>query len=411
MINNKIKITALLWVLTAAKVSAQTIISSPIFDPQIKTSTYLLNDRTADIIKAAIENGIISNTDGKYKLSTTIYGLKLLFDSTLNTDINYGNNKFNRNFHINATVSTDEGNNISEASPSFKIALINKRDLKDFENVSSRAQSLINNRDALFESLIRGNGSIIGKILEKKLNDSTISQEQRKAFKESIDKNLSFQASEKISAESFNSGFKSIESFLTPAEKATVQSTVNLINNQINNIILTHDSAVRQIKRGSLLTFEAGATYFLDPGWSDIFAKFDYVHGLGWSSDEDKPWDINMYAQYKAQNDTTVEGVNTERQTGSFYAGLNKAILTKRVAGQQGVARQSVLELLGSAGFDYTFDGLYEGEDNFVFNLDFVLSVRLAENLYLPLEIKYDPANSNVFGFLKLSWNLPAASN
>lgn len=36
---------------------------------------------------------------------------------------------------------------------------------------------------------------------------------------------------------------------------------------------------------------------------------------------------------------------------------------------------------------------------------DFTLTLRINKSTFLPIEIKYDPKNANVFGYFKLKWD------
>ena len=85
--------------------------------------------------------------------------------------------------------------------------------------------------------------------------------------------------------------------------------------------------------------------------------------------------------------------------------GLNKVLL------KNGNENNSFLEILGNAEFDHVLKGLYSKEIKDVFMADFTLSIRLSPTLFLPLEIKYDPKNANLFGFLKIKWDLPRTND
>ena len=66
---------------------------------------------------------------------------------------------------------------------------------------------------------------------------------------------------------------------------------------------------------------------------------------------------------------------------------------------------QSFFEFKFAGSYRHNFIYLYNEEkrDNLTFNG--TLRIRVIDDLWIPLEIKYDPANGNVFGFLSAKLN------
>jgi hypothetical protein len=106
-------------------------------------------------------------------------------------------------------------------------------------------------------------------------------------------------------------------------------------------------------------------------------------------------WDLKANVQFMA--DTSKPGRNLKRQTWYAEPGLNLVIRDK--------SRQSFLEFKVSGGINEVFHGTYKGEDPLDVTLNGTLRVRIFNEIWVPLQIKYDPKTGNVFGFLNVTMN------
>lgn len=55
--------------------------------------------------------------------------------------------------------------------------------------------------------------------------------------------------------------------------------------------------------------------------------------------------------------------------------------------------------------------GYYPSEKASTLMADFTFTVRLAKSIFLPFELKYNPKNGNLFGFLSVKWDFLRTSD
>ena len=108
-------------------------------------------------------------------------------------------------------------------------------------------------------------------------------------------------------------------------------------------------------------------------------------------------WDVK--ASYIVADDTLSAGTNLKRQYLDLEPGLN--IVLKKVNTQQ-----SFLEFKASAEYQHIYKGqLYANESHDKFTLNGTLNLRLFNDIWIPLQFKWDPKTGNVFGFLNVTAN------
>jgi hypothetical protein len=368
--------------------------------PKLMGQNANLYNQITDIFQAAVRNGIISNSGGEYQLTTSLYGLKMLFHKGAPlSDIDYIKSKFQRNFNITAIIGTNStDNSIQSFSPSIKYAIINKRDVKDFGNAPK------DQRDSLFSAFnlldIIADSTTFQDQIRGAKNDPAKHDKMKKALNNlQTLKDTSASAIEQyLTTNGFN---------LTQKDKATIEHVVH----QYKNGKDIYTRLVGAIQQGPLLTLHGGAT-IKNNAVNGIDAKLEYLVGLGSGvgKDPNKPWDFDTYASANIQKDSVTKSQTLDRQVYSAYVGINKVLAYTSQQSNKGVATQSLFEAKGSTGFDYIPTGRYPTDRTWTYNLDVIFSVRLANNLYLPFEIKYAPTKSSVLGLLKLQFNLPNLS-
>jgi hypothetical protein len=86
------------------------------------------------------------------------------------------------------------------------------------------------------------------------------------------------------------------------------------------------------------------------------------------------------------------------RQVFSAFAGFNWIML-------KNAKHQSIMELRGGLSENYIMKGLYTGEDRINFSGEGTLRFRLSNSLWIPFDIKYDPQQGKVLGFLSIKSN------
>lgn len=365
-----------------------------------------LYSQITDIFQAAIHDGLLKNGNNELQLTASVYALQQLFSHAKKTftDQEYINSKDTRNINISIITGFDNNNNnnnrITTFSPSVKFSLLNRRDPK---NQADAPLVYRTRRDKASLDLLNQVG-----LMAQKLTDLQNEQHDR-AKLDSLQKAIT-----QLHTLGADTTVAQVEKFFTDKgislNKADVDTLANVIlaNQALKK---ANDELVAAVAGGKLITFQGGSL-FKNNGLYGMNTKLEFLVGTGWKADKDKPWDFDAYLSANLNKDSTAinpSGLN--RQVYSGYVGLNKVLLYTEQQPNATAATQSLLEIKGSAGADYIPNVKYQKENEWNLNLDFVLSVRLAGNLYMPIEIKYAPAKDAFLGLFKLQYTIPTASS
>jgi hypothetical protein len=103
-------------------------------------------------------------------------------------------------------------------------------------------------------------------------------------------------------------------------------------------------------------------------------------------------------------DDTLKAGRDLKRAVFNFEPGINLVINTKST-------KKSYLELKFSGGYYHNFGTLYANEDRDRVFVNGTVRVRILNDIWIPFEVKYDPKNGNLFGFINVRANFKALGN
>jgi hypothetical protein len=353
-----------------------------------------LYNQITNIFQASVRNGILSGNTGELQLTSSIFGIDEVFHKGKFSDIDYLNKKFERNFNISFIIGADKNNRIVSFAPSLKYSIVNNRDPKNFHNA---APSIYNKADDANSKVAPAL-----QLLAQKISAT-------------IDK-VTDTAKRRVLKEKFHKIDYKKDTTADLLDNELISYGVDLNDNDILNAkkaILDYQDAKKAVKdliaaisKGSLLTVQGGSLFKNNTEYG-INGKLEYLVGLGYFTDPSKPWDFDTYVSANIGRDSLSKSTNWNRQVYSGYVGANLVLLSSTVQPNKGVATESDLEIRGSTGMDYIPYVRFNKEKTWNYNLDFILSVRLTSNLYLPFELKYSPTTSNILGLLKLQFNIP----
>jgi hypothetical protein len=111
--------------------------------------------------------------------------------------------------------------------------------------------------------------------------------------------------------------------------------------------------------------------------------------------------EIDIRGAYNIIDDTLSAGRDLRRNLLGFEGGFNYVWRSKRTD-------LSFFEVKMSAAYNKIFNGIYADERSEVFTLNGTLRVRVFDDVWVPVQIKYDPKTGNVFGFLNVRANFTA---
>ncbi len=159
-----------------------------------------------------------------------------------------------------------------------------------------------------------------------------------------------------------------------------------------------------EIKNALLWTIGVSDTTYKDEFiFSNILINTELVKGFG----KPKPgsnWEFNIKAAVNFIDDKLNKGRDLKRTLLNFEPGVNWVIRNKR-------NDHSFLELKFSGSYLHNFNTLYAKERRDSLTLNTTIRVRIISDIWIPLEIKYDPKSGNVFGFLNVRANFKALGN
>ena len=111
--------------------------------------------------------------------------------------------------------------------------------------------------------------------------------------------------------------------------------------------------------------------------------------------------ELNIKTSLQYVDDTLKTGRDLKRSVFNIEPGFNFILNAKDTD-------RSFLEFKLSGGYTHTFSTLYQDEERDKVTLNGTLRVRILNDIWIPLEIKYDPKNGNFLGLLNVRVNFTA---
>lgn len=356
----------------------------------VATKSFISKDNLTRLYKASMESGFFGSKDGVYSFNASLFGIMALVSPKVKIDtliLNRVNRRF-RKIELMFKLAANEENKISSFSPGLKIGLINKRDYTD-----GTLQGLMKDTETAMRVASRTFVNAEKRYIRLNKKDSLV-------FKKLIKK---FQDDKPPILKDFDEEFQKL--FLEEWLKLKPEldylkldfSDINAANfNEYLDKVWANDK--ERISRRALLTFEA-LPEFANSTLNSLNLELKFLKGLNVNKIKKDATNLELFATYNSSNDTiNVEDNFDERVTWDVGATLGRVLKSDSKG-------NSFLEIASGIEFEKIVEGIRVDEDTNNFKFNFKLTSRLTKDVYLPIEIKYDPSNSNVFGFLSLTWN------
>ena len=320
--------------------------------------------------QALIKNGILKQSDGEIQLKSNIYGLGKIFNNSWALDQNFKKLRWARNIQIGLGAVMSDENKISAFNSSLTIGLINKRELKggDFKKYTSI--TAIDLANAVENIAIALQNSI----------DSKLSDKQKAAFKTNLDDFTS------------TLNFDKLKGLITDAEIADAKL-------KWQALVDKYDKAETKLSKAPLLTYGYEGNYG-NKKWTKLNNKLEFIVGLGNKKDDNRNYDFYSGLFYDMQQDTLNKFSSLNRSSFTAKVGINKVLLKAKSDGA------SIIEAFGGAEYSNIDKGIYLNEKKQSFKMDLTLSVRIASNLYLPFQLKYNQTTGRFEGYLDLKFDI-----
>lgn len=321
----------------------------------------------------------LTGDEKSIEFNSTLFALKAKANPELMQDVNFVKERFSRNFQFNFKVNLDDNLSYTGFSGGFTYAIINERDKQlavltstlygqnytNFMTVIEEIQSelLTNltsvNRQQEMELIEKATEDIINGISYEDTPTNNYYSAIGNRFKEKVQNNSAFEA-------------KEIKDFVTAFKQ--------LKSNEYN-----------AIDAKPLWTIAADGTADADGRFNQASFGTVFLKGNKAASNE-----IDIRALLKYADTVTVNPM--QRLDLTSTAGIN----FKLARGKQNV---SFFELKAAMEYKAVFKNRLEDEKQHQFFGNAEIRVRIAEDLWFPVVVKYDIENSNFLGFLNVSYN------
>lgn len=350
------------------KLNEQTINSMGVYERIQETKTGNWKDVMTDFMQAAVKDLTGDKKSFQYKAS--IFSIKSKADSTLLVDYNYTKETFSRNFQIAIGLNLDNDYKFEGFEYGFDWAIVNKRDL----SIAKTSKEL----EYIFETC---NSMLIDKL--QAYRQSHNDENEFIKLKQII--NDAYEKGQYVPRENFPEAFlKTLPEEYTETSKA--------FEKQFNE-------KIEAIRMRPLLTVGFHSNFRKDSKFLDEYdASLVYLQGLAKKGNK---VEIDFRNQFKVKDSVTTSVI--KRKEFSSQLGLNISILKK--------GEKSLIEFKPNFEFKRIISGLMEDEKNNQFLANADLRIRVLKNLWIPLVLKYDIENNNLFGFLNISFNFDAIKN
>jgi hypothetical protein len=143
----------------------------------------------------------------------------------------------------------------------------------------------------------------------------------------------------------------------------------------------------------------ADTTYKDQFMFSNVVVSTELLKGI--DSLKNSDIEINLRSTLHFTDDSLKVDRDLKRCVFNIEPGVNFVLKNRQTL-------KSFLEFKLSGSYSHTFSSLYENEKRDLLTLNGTLRIRILNDIWVPLEIKYEPKTGNIFGFLNIRANFTA---
>jgi hypothetical protein len=333
----------------------------------------------------------LASPDKAIKFTGTPFAVMAKLDTALLVDTMYTRYRTLRNINYMFALKLDTSLKFNGFSSGIKYAIINKRD----ETVSKAFRNTVINNAAV--------NQLFG------LFNQMIAKAQTMADPAAV----------MLEITDFRKGTKNFGALSKPLQDTMLAYAASsdttkalfetLTNNKNFNLKKTSDSLYQDMKtnfnRNTLWTVGVtDTTYKNQFVFSNVVFHSEFLQGVNKYNNTKNDLELNIRSQLQLVDDTLNAGRDLKRALFNFEPGINLVINTK-------TTKKSYLELKFSGGYYHNFGTLYANEDRDQVFVNGTVRVRIMNDIWIPFEVKYDPKNGNLFGFINVRANFRALGN
>jgi len=364
---------------------------------QVKPSTATVF--TADSIQSGNSKDILTNffqlafnnltgRNKEFNFNSNPFAIMLKRNPKLSLDKTYKRYKPLRKLNFGLGIKLDTSFNFNGFSSGIKYSLIDQTDATTSKLIALKLQNdpLGLERDILTDALNEYQANNIPAQADK----ITFLGKVNKLFQENIALNK------------MDTGFQNIVKVLVKDKK--LDKVAEVFNRKAGQSFKTIDSLNYQalknsIKNNLLWTIGLSDSTYKDKfQFSNIVIVSELSKGIFDPEPGDNNLEINVKAAYNFLKDTLQPGRNLKREIFSIESGINWVIRDK-------TNDRPFVELKFSGSYYHNFASIYQKEKRDSLTLNGTLRIRVLDDIWIPLEVKYDPKTGNVFGVLNMKAN------
>ena len=357
------------------------------------TADSLTTGNAKDVFKSFLQLAFdrFTSDNKELKFSSNPFAIMAKMDTTLLVDNNYVKYRHLRNLNLSFSGKLDSSYHFNGFSSGITYALVNQRD----ETVSkSFVQSVL-----LKDDFSKVNLYLTAFITGLPVKDST----KQMAFLDQANKwmenDLTYDKLDpelqkviKDSATTNNNAY-----FLSLLNK---DSTLNFRAAAFH----VYDSLRSLFQKRWLVTVGVSDTSYKDHFmFSNVVLTAEILKGIS-NPNHVVGMELDVKGAYRFLDDTLKAKRDLQRKILDVEGGVNVVFNTRKT-------HYPWAEFKLSGEYHRIFQGAYAGEKRDSLTINGVLRFRVAKDIWVPLEIKYDPGSGNVFGFLSVRFNFKGAAD
>lgn len=358
---------------------------------QAKTLIRSLNDLKSgnwqDILTSFFQLGLKDLASDKRTLEfkANLFALKAKADTTLLIDTNYVKQKFSKNFQFDFGLKLDSQYRFSGAKAGFTLALINRRDSSLLSLIKTPADTAFTlSIDSLSTAMNRFRFSLRNK--------------ETGFFKSASDSLLFLKAKNRLD-ELMENGVDMGQATAFPKEFIQFAS-FDIIQQNFSKFQALYNEELRKLRNRPLLTLSVNGAFMKNEGMlNGGRAEMVYLQGL---TKKGRNLELDLRTNIEIADTSKVSNLKNRVEFGA-NGGCNWAIITAA-----GNVNKSLVEFKPSFEYRSILQGLMPGEEKVQFFTNAEIRIRIMDNFWIPLTLKYDIKNSNVLGFLRVAFNMNA---
>lgn len=332
----------------------------------------------------------LTGPDKELNFSSNPYALLLKTNPSAAIDVNYPKYRYMRKLNFGFGLKLDTAYKFNGFSSGIRYAIIDERDATTSKMLFRALGS-----DSLSQEINTLQTSLTNYIIANFPNTSP----DRRKYIDLVTKLFT------DSATAFNQldiTFQQMVRTVAAQNNLTVFSRLIQSNPGVNvrtESQLFFGALKQELKKKLLWTVSlSDTTYKNEFFFSNIVLETELLKGLAKKLKPGSNWEFNTRASLNFTDDTASAGRDLKRAIFRFEPGFNWVIRAKNT-------ETPFMELRFGGEYRHIFHGLYQNEERDFFTFNGTVRLRILNEIWIPVEFKYDPKDGNLFGLISAKFN------